>query len=373
MCGIGGILMFPMERNEMQVEFIRGLIADLAVENMKRGRDATGIATFKKDGSHNVFKHNVKAEKFVQLETWHDFLKENVTNETTNILIHTRASTQGSPKNNDNNHPIVSATSIGVHNGIIYNDDQLFKKENLFRQAEVDSEVIFRLLDKEVFNKKTASKNVAEKLSGVFAVAYVKKDEPSKLNFFRNTNPTTFAYIKELNIIVFASLKTYIEDALKYLIYEAEYLYKDSNIVNVETVSYYSPSENICLQFDVSKNNPLEQLAQDQLAFEGQGWNAYDYYGGYNTRSSRHKKNETEDETTLEIQDIYQFIEENDFRNLLGFNDYAKLIELLDLREKNEWQRGYRAGRETLSTEIKVRRELDLLKEAEKGKVKEVI
>lgn len=58
--------------------------------------------------------------------------------ETSCLLGHTGLPTKGSRWNNDKNHPLVGSYTIGVHNGIIFNGDQLFASLHLPRQAEVD-------------------------------------------------------------------------------------------------------------------------------------------------------------------------------------------------------------------------------------------
>ncbi|HLI46980.1 MAG TPA: hypothetical protein VKU94_07290, partial [Geobacterales bacterium] len=139
MCGIGGIMMFSKNRTLEELKIIKELITNLAIENQARGSHATGVAVFGKYG-HDVLKDNVSANEFTTYDTYWNFLDKNINNNTYNVLIHTRHSTKGSPKNNDNNHPIVTKTVVGIHNGFVTNDDELFDKENLFRLAQVDSE-----------------------------------------------------------------------------------------------------------------------------------------------------------------------------------------------------------------------------------------
>ena len=65
--------------------------------------------------------------------------------------MHTRYATQGIPEWNDNNHPIITGSVVGVHNGHVSNDDWMFKcvedyVGNDVRIAHVDSEAIFAAL-----------------------------------------------------------------------------------------------------------------------------------------------------------------------------------------------------------------------------------
>lgn len=369
MCGIFGIMVYGKNRTTEELMFIKELATNLALENQSRGSHATGIATFGKNG-HDVLKHNVSADELTSYATWWNFLDKNINNDTFNVLGHTRYATQGSPNNNDNNHPIVTASAIGVHNGWVSNDDQLFKKENMFRLAQVDSEVIFRLADKELGNERENTKNMAEKLAGIYAVAFVKKDEPHKLNWFRSNNPTTFAYIPDLNITVFASVENYVKNAIAEA--NASVFYETGFSISESTVQYFSPTIDTIMQFDVTENTPTQQLEQKPLKFKDSdeyGWSSYYgkssgawydedwYYDRYAT------KDEDEEEEENKINTIYDFIEEKGLEHLMSDDDFTQMIELLDQNEKNEWSRGYEAGRKSTDNDISLLKEELKLKE----------
>ena len=61
---------------------------------------------------------------------------------------YTRWRTRGNEFNNHNNHPIRAGIVLGTHNGTIFNADHLFRRLGLPRYAEVDNELIFRLVDR---------------------------------------------------------------------------------------------------------------------------------------------------------------------------------------------------------------------------------
>jgi len=62
-------------------------------------------------------------------------------------LVHTRAATKGSPHKLCNSHPFYTKEWVGVHNGWLWNDDELAKKYKLKRAGQTDSEIIWRLAD----------------------------------------------------------------------------------------------------------------------------------------------------------------------------------------------------------------------------------
>ena len=87
---------------------------------------------FIKDNNLIVHKDAMKSSEFVKTNEWKELILPS------SMILHTRMKTQGSEKNNANNHPLFSKNGIAiVHNGIIYNDKEIFGKKE--RDAEVDS------------------------------------------------------------------------------------------------------------------------------------------------------------------------------------------------------------------------------------------
>ncbi len=69
------------------------------------------------------------------------------------MLLHTRATTKGSEKNNENNHPVIGFGWVVVHNGSVTNDDDLWdyyhEKQQVERFAEVDTSAVPLVLSRE--------------------------------------------------------------------------------------------------------------------------------------------------------------------------------------------------------------------------------
>src|SRR5574338_1341158 len=103
-----------------------------------RGRDACGFA-FIEDNNLIVHKKPVKSSELIKEADWASLPLSRV------MILHTRMKTQGSEKNNANNHPLYSKSGLAlVHNGIVYNDKEIFAKKQ--RDAQVDSEAILAVL-----------------------------------------------------------------------------------------------------------------------------------------------------------------------------------------------------------------------------------
>jgi len=111
-----------------------------------------------------------------------------------NVILHTRMATQGSPENNHNNHPIITGNIVGVHNGVMHNDYNLFQKIGPGRRiAQVDTEAIFAAiaygLEKDSDGKHLIAGSIPEilnEISGSAAIAWQEIDG----------NPTTFRVAK---------------------------------------------------------------------------------------------------------------------------------------------------------------------------------
>lgn len=164
MCGIAGLSLAPEEKT-----YPTRVAAAMLREIESRGPDATGVA-FVQPGTLDVMyqKEATKARYFAP--------RMNLEGSRTAIL-HTRWATKGSFKVEENNHPIVRPGIVGVHNGQIRNDDDLFRVLHAERYGEVDSEAIFALVQAEV------PQSVAERLAvlqGSAAIAWLNVDDEGK-------------------------------------------------------------------------------------------------------------------------------------------------------------------------------------------------
>jgi glucosamine 6-phosphate synthetase-like amidotransferase/phosphosugar isomerase protein len=94
------------------------------------------------------------------------------------MLVHVRDYTKGHPSLTANNHPIRHGSVLGVHNGIIVNDEEIIAAHG-FERAEpgmtVDSEAIFALVEEAAGPGRAAA---LEELHGSMAAAWVDEREP---------------------------------------------------------------------------------------------------------------------------------------------------------------------------------------------------
>ena len=138
MCGIAGYSLAPDSSVERTVA-ARALLAGIA----ERGADAVGYAYRAPGASVAVHKQRSGATALLERIT--------VPEEATKLLVHVRDYTKGHPSLSANNHPIRHGSVVGIHNGIIENDDELFAQHRIARAEPgmtVDSEIIFALAER---------------------------------------------------------------------------------------------------------------------------------------------------------------------------------------------------------------------------------
>lgn len=205
MCGICGVRRF----SDQPID--RSMIDLLILNNANRGLEATGIALQQADGSVQVYKDNVVPFEFLASQDYEEFMQTNLREDTITAIGHTRKATKGSPRMINNNHPMYAGKVAVVHNGVIHNDDSMFKDLKLERRAETDSDIIRAILDDEGFSKKAI--NTLARLAGSAAIAAVHPDYPGKLLLGRSGSPLEMAATPDY--LMFSSEKGPIMKALR--------------------------------------------------------------------------------------------------------------------------------------------------------------
>lgn len=146
MCGLAASLLAPGLRTPGQLAKIKLIFTANLLANQERGSDATGVALISAKGYSLIVKKPVTAAEFIQLPDYQKLLNC-IDTQTLCLLGHTRKPTKGTVSATQNNHPLIAGNVIGIHNGHIANDDDLFARWQYPREGRVDSEIIFRVMD----------------------------------------------------------------------------------------------------------------------------------------------------------------------------------------------------------------------------------
>ena len=166
MCGIAGYSLDNESRIDRTLA-AQALLAGIA----ERGADAVGYA-YRDDGAPvTVVKRRSGASALLE--------ELRIPDRATQALVHVRDYTKGHPSIEANNHPIRHGAVVGIHNGIILNDEEIFAEHGFHRaepQMTVDSEAIFALAE-----LAESRAQALERLRGTMASAWVDERRPDLL------------------------------------------------------------------------------------------------------------------------------------------------------------------------------------------------
>jgi glucosamine 6-phosphate synthetase-like amidotransferase/phosphosugar isomerase protein len=201
MCGIAGYSLSARSRVDRTLS-AQALLAGIA----DRGADAVGYAYRGGADTYPVVqKQRTPASNLLE--------RIEVPAAANELLIHVRDYTKGHPSIAANNHPVRHGPVVGIHNGIIVNDDELLAPYACARaepRMTVDSEAIFALA--------AHSQNeprALEALAGAMAAAWLDRRETGKLFAARGVGrPLWLGRGREE--IFFASTRVALEVASEY-------------------------------------------------------------------------------------------------------------------------------------------------------------
>ena len=204
MCSLFGLI---DHQNKLTTRDKNRIVNTLARECEVRGTDATGIA-YHFGGRLRIFKRPLPARK----------LRLRVPNNVNVIMGHTRMTTQGNEKFNQNNHPfpgsINGKTFALAHNGILWNDKILRQQENLPQTSvETDSYVAVQLLEQQNALDFASLKAMAEQVEGSFVFTVL--DSEDAIWFVVGDNPLCLFHYD--GFVLYASTQDILVKATKRL------------------------------------------------------------------------------------------------------------------------------------------------------------
>lgn len=232
MCGIVGLVAvgdLDKKQEKLRQEVMIFLGTELLLLTQPRGKEATGVTALFGNNDYMGLKMGVPAVDFItrfggKKEHFDGFMEiwRNKKNPCKIFLGHCRQPTTGGgapPEDNENNHPIKIGDTVGVHNGTLKNDDIIFKNLGCKRDGKVDSEAIFRLADHVIEKGQQpwtieALESISNRLEGTFAVMAFNSNNPYQFVGMRDGRPLELAYLKPFKLMVLASEKDFIKNAL---------------------------------------------------------------------------------------------------------------------------------------------------------------
>jgi glucosamine 6-phosphate synthetase-like amidotransferase/phosphosugar isomerase protein len=201
MCGIAGYSLSPGSGVDRTLA-AQALLAGIA----DRGADAVGYAyRGGVDRYPVVMKQRTPASLLLE--------RIGVPAHTTELLVHVRDYTKGHPSIGANNHPVRHGPVVGIHNGVIVNDDELLAPHSCARsepRMTVDSEAIFALAAHSQNDPRAL-----EALAGAMAAAWLDQREPGTLFAARGVGRPLWLG-RGRNEVFFASTRMALEVASEY-------------------------------------------------------------------------------------------------------------------------------------------------------------
>ena len=201
MCGIAG---YSLHRDS---GFERTLAAQSLLASIaERGSDAVGYAYRSGAGPVVVHKQRTGASELLESVA--------IPGDATQGLFHVLDYTKGHPSLAANNHPIRHGAIVGIHNGIIRNDEELLAEHGIERAEPgmtVDSEAIFALVE-EAAHLPAA----LEELFGSMATAWLDERVPHVVSVARGIGRPLWLG-EAAGAVVFASTLDALELVERYL------------------------------------------------------------------------------------------------------------------------------------------------------------
>lgn len=204
MCSVFGLI---DHKQALTTKDKNRIINTLARECEVRGTDATGIA-YHFGGRLRIFKRPLPAHK----------LRLRVPPGVNVVLGHTRMTTQGNEKFNQNNHPfagsVAGKTFALAHNGILWNDKLLRQQEHLPKTSvETDSFIAVQLLEQQNALDFASLKAMAEQVEGSFVFTVL--DSEDAIWFVVGDNPLCLLHYD--GFVLYASTQDILVKATKRL------------------------------------------------------------------------------------------------------------------------------------------------------------
>ncbi|WP_418180405.1 hypothetical protein ACNSOL_10315 [Aliarcobacter lanthieri] len=177
MCGIFG----QISRNKINKENFEKLVK----HSEQRGVDSSGLVYFE-DDKYKINRADYNIEKLLNKIKPYDCKI---------VLGHSRLITNGL----GDNQPVIRDNICAIHNGIIVNEKEIWRKLTVERKYKIDSEVIVAIAEEEIKNNmpiEEISNKILSTCRGVVACALVLP-QYGKLLLFSNNGSLYVGYIKE--------------------------------------------------------------------------------------------------------------------------------------------------------------------------------
>ena len=219
MCGIFGFV--ANSYSGLDATSSRRLLIELFHMSEPRGKDASGLVLVS-GGTAATYKKPLPPDRFRSAHKLKKLLSNMVSlccDEQTGVLTkpfaaigHCRLVTSGLGVIHENNQPIVVQPIVGIHNGLVTNEKDLWQKySSLTPSYDVDSEIIFQLINKyyeEGYSISRATSKCFSEIEGTASIAFFRQGNNQLV---LATNCGSLYFIQGKGITIFASERRTLE------------------------------------------------------------------------------------------------------------------------------------------------------------------
>lgn len=265
MCGIFGLVTC---RDGYSSKLLKKYLDQLFILSESRGKEASGL-TIRTSDSLYVLKEPISASKLIKSKIYIETLQKGFSEQakmqkSIAIIGHSRLVTNGDQCSSFNNQPVIKDGAVGVHNGIIVNNEQIWENfPQMAREYEIDTEVLLSSL--QLFRKETKSLVSAVQktfsiIEGAASIGLLFNNS-NKLLLATNTGSLYVCFNKSKDLFVFASERYILE----------QFLEKTQEVADKSSISQVKPFygciiniENLDFtQFSLNSNDSLADVLHD--------------------------------------------------------------------------------------------------------------
>jgi asparagine synthetase B (glutamine-hydrolysing) len=263
MCGIFGVIANEDKYNRKVLIKILEVAAKLS---QVRGKDSSGLAfRFESSSQIDVLRGPVSIDELLKTKEYKEFktsilneLKVQNNNKIFAALGHARLVTNGSQLEDVNNQPVVKDGIVGIHNGIIVNETELWAKHpNLKREYEIDTEVIFSIFRhylNKLGNSVAAVKRTNKELFGTVSTGFFINDREEFVVY--TNNGSLYILTNNKDLFIFGSEKDILHRLMK----------KNSDLFNQSfDIKQVSANSGYLLQYKDFKLTGFDLIKEEEL------------------------------------------------------------------------------------------------------------
>ncbi len=170
------------------------------------GYQATGLVMVEESGKTTTLKLDVNATKFFEMEKVQEQLEKDIFT----AIGHCRFPTKGVQTEMDNNHPFTHGNTTIVHQGVLYNDEEINKKYGFTPKGETDSWAIVHLIEHYRAQGQSmvdAISSTHAELKGSWTVVAIDRLDSDKLYIFCHNKTFHINYYPEEEMFMFSTDK----------------------------------------------------------------------------------------------------------------------------------------------------------------------